>query len=114
MQRIRLERRAAGRAPDPAQLARPPGIDGDFDEEDADRDQAQRRRRAAGLDAVERLHGHAAGEQQEQRREPQRRDVLELSVPVSVRRVGRPVAEPDGEPGDAGREEIDARMDRRR
>ena len=51
-------------------------------------------------------------EEQEQRRLAERRDVLELSVAIGVRGVGRPVRHPHRHPGHAGREEIDAGMQR--
>ena len=67
---------------------------------------------ASASDAGDRLHRHAAGEQQQQRRLAERREVLELAVPVGMRRVGRPVADADRHPSDAGGEEIDAGMQR--
>ena len=48
MERIRFQSRALRLPPDAAQLARPPGIDDDLDEQNADRDEAEQRRRAAG------------------------------------------------------------------
>ena len=112
MQRVRFERGALRLAADAFQRARAPGVDDDLDQQHDDRDEAEGRRRRSALDAADRFHHDAAGEEQEQRRFAERGDVLEFAVAVGVRGVGRPVGDADCGQRNAGRQEIDAGVQR--
>ena len=111
MQRVGLERLARGFGRRPRQHAGAEEIDDDRDRDH--REARDRRLHRGAVGAQQPLHGfpdHARGEQEQERGLGQRRDALDLAVPVLVLAVGRLAGDAHREISDHGGGEIEQRM----
>ena len=114
MQRVGLERLAAGLPGDPLEGIPAPGVDQDGADEHGGGGPARLDGRFARHEAAHALERDGAREQEQERRLDQRRERLDLAVPVLVLLVGRLVGGADGEPGDRRGGDVEEASARRR